>query len=80
MAMPAGLAAWLAKNKGKSQPKISAKERKKSATVKVGGKSKFPIFNAATAEAAKEDEGLAKPPLTKAQKAAIDRKAAQFGK
>lgn len=58
---------------------ISAKRRKKSATVHVGGKDKFPVDSETTARSALRMEGLAKPALTSSQKAAIERKAAKFG-
>lgn len=58
---------------------ISAKRRKKSATVHVGGKSKFPVDSVQTAKSALKLENSAKPPLTGPQKAAIHKKAASFG-
>ena len=58
---------------------FSAKERKKYATVKVGGKSKFPIKSAESARNALKLEGHAKPPLNSSQKASIARRAASFG-
>lgn len=53
--------------------------RAKNATVRTGGKAKFPIADAAHARAAERLKGHAKPPLTAAQSAAIDRKAAKYG-
>lgn len=58
---------------------ISAKRRKKAATVHVGGKDKFPIDSAHTAKSALKLEGNAKPPLTDGQKQTITRKAATYG-
>lgn len=58
---------------------VSEKLRKKTATVRVGGKDKFPIFDKKSAESAVKLEGNAKPPLTKAQRAAVTAKARKFG-
>lgn len=58
---------------------ISAKRRKKSATVHVDGKSKFPVDSVQTAKSALKLENSAKPKLTGSQKAAIHKKAASFG-
>lgn len=58
---------------------IPAKKRKRTATVRVGGKSKFPIFDKHSAQSAERLKGHAKPPLTASQSAAIDRKAAKYG-
>lgn len=58
---------------------ISAKRRKKAATVHVGGKDKFPVDSAQTAKSALKLENSAKPNLTPSQKASIHKKAAKFG-
>lgn len=58
---------------------FTAKERKKAATVHVGGKDKFPINSAHSAKSALKLESHAKPALTPGQKASIERKAASFG-
>lgn len=58
---------------------ITQKVRAKYATVKVGGKSKFPIPDKRHAVAAERMKGMAKPPLTSAQSASVDAKAARFG-
>lgn len=54
---------------------LSAAERKKTATVHVGGEAKFPIPDAKHARLALAMESRAKPPLTAAQKAAVSAKA-----
>lgn len=59
--------------------KITAERRKKSATVHVGGKDKYPVFSKQTARSALRLLNHAKPPLTASQKAAVIRKAAKFG-
>ncbi len=58
---------------------IPADKRKRTATVKVGGESKFPIFSKKSAKSAVNLRNSAKPALTPAQKAAVLRKAAQYG-
>lgn len=58
---------------------IPAKTRKKTATVRVGGKDKFPIADAHQAKSALHLLNHAKPPLTSSQKAAVRRKAASYG-
>jgi hypothetical protein len=55
--------------------RLNAQQRKASATVVVGGKSKYPIPDAAHAEAALGRINQAKPPLTPAQKAKVRAKA-----
>ncbi len=59
--------------------RISAKQRVKTAVVKVGGKSKFPIPDKTHAVAAISREGQAKPPLTSEQRHAVEAKAATYG-
>jgi hypothetical protein len=54
---------------------LKAKARKKSATVVVDGKPKFPIPDKAHAKAALARIDQAKPPLTPSQKAAVKAKA-----
>lgn len=54
---------------------LKAAARKKSATVVVGGKAKFPIPDKGHAKAALARLNQAKPPLTPAQKAKVVRKA-----
>lgn len=53
--------------------------RQKTATVHVGGKDKYPIFDRASAESAIKLIHNAKPPLTAEQEAAVRRKASQYG-
>jgi len=50
---------------------LNAKQRKRSATIVVGGKSKFPIPDKAHARAALARLNQAKPPLTPEQKARV---------
>jgi len=57
---------------------LSAKQRKRSATVVVGGESKYPIPDKAHAKAALARLNQAKPPLTPAQKARVRAKAHKF--
>ena len=54
---------------------LTAKQRKASATIKVDGKSKYPIPDAGHARAALARIDQAKPPLTAAQKAKVRAKA-----
>jgi hypothetical protein len=56
---------------------LNAKQRKASATIKVDGKDKYPIPDAAHAKAALGRINQAKPPLTPAQKAKVRAKAAR---
>jgi hypothetical protein len=58
---------------------ISAKRRKKSATVHVDGKDKFPVDSVQTAKSALKLENSAKPKLTSSQKASVHKEAAKFG-
>lgn len=53
---------------------ISADRRKKSATVRTGGKHKFPVDSPQTAKSAARLIPNAKPPLSEGQKAAVMRK------
>jgi hypothetical protein len=57
---------------------LNAKQRKRSATVIVGGESKFPIPDAAHAKAALARLNQAEPPLTPAQKSKVKAKAHKF--
>lgn len=50
---------------------LNAKQRKRSATIVVGGKPKFPIPDKAHAKAALARLNQAKPPLTAEQKARV---------
>lgn len=50
---------------------LKAKERKRSATIVVGGKPKFPMPDAAHARNALARLNQAKPPLTASQKAKV---------
>lgn len=59
--------------------RLKAAARAKSATVKTGGKNKFPIPDKQHAVLAVGYEDRAKPPLTPAQKAAVNTRAAAFG-
>ena len=59
--------------------RVKASVRKATATVHQGGKAKFPIPDRAHAIAAECRKNQAKPPLTSAQKAAVDARAAKFG-
>ena len=54
---------------------LTTKQRKKSATVVVGGVPKYPIPDAVHAQAALARIDQAKPPLTPAQKAKVRAKA-----
>jgi hypothetical protein len=54
---------------------LNARQRKRSATVVVGGESKYPIPDKAHAKAALARLNQAKPPLTPAQKAKVKAKA-----
>lgn len=54
---------------------LNAKQRKRSATIVVGGKPKFPIPDKAHARAALARIDQAKPPLTPSQKAKVRAKA-----
>jgi hypothetical protein len=58
---------------------LKAAARKRSATVKVGGKAKFPIPDKKHAALAIGYEDKAKPPLTPAQRSAVESKEAKFG-
>ena len=57
---------------------VSSLFRKQHATVHVGGKDKYPIGNKATARAALRRENQAKPPLTAAQRATVEREAHRY--
>lgn len=57
---------------------LNAKQKKKSATIVVGGQGKFPMPDAAHARNALARLGQAKPPLTAAQKAKIKARAARI--
>lgn len=54
---------------------LSAKQHARDATVKSGGKGKFPIPDKNHARMALADLNRAKPPLTPAQKATVQAKA-----
>jgi hypothetical protein len=58
---------------------VPATKRKKYATVKSGGKAKYPIFSEKSARSALKLINNAKPPLTSSQKATVKRKAAKYG-
>jgi hypothetical protein len=62
---------------------VSAKVRAKTAVVHVRGApasgQKFPIPDKRHAELAEARKNQAKPPLTRTQKGALDRRAKQFG-
>jgi len=58
---------------------ISARRRKKSATVHSGGKDKYPIDSVHTAHSALKLINNAKPKLTPDQKTNVRRRAAAFG-
>lgn len=57
---------------------ISQHLRKMSATVRVGGESKYPVFDEHSARSALRLIHSAKPPLTPAQEAAVRAKAAKY--
>lgn len=57
---------------------VTASQRRQHATVRVGGKAKYPIFSRATAESALRLIDHAKPPLTPSQKSAVRRQAARY--
>lgn len=54
---------------------LNAKQRKRSATIMVKGKAKFPIPDKAHARAALSRLNQAKPPLTAEQKAKVKARA-----
>ena len=54
---------------------LSARMRRKTATVHVGGKAKYPIGDKAHAQAALARLNQAKPPLTPKQKAHVRKRA-----
>ena len=62
----------------KSIDAISSKLRAKTAVVRVGGKSKFPIFDAKSAQSALRLIGSAKPALTSVQVADVRARAAKY--
>lgn len=57
---------------------LNAKQRAKTATVKVDGQDKFPMPDKAHAKSALARIDQAKPPLTPAQKAKVRAKAARI--
>lgn len=58
---------------------VPAKKRKQYATVRSGGKNKFPVYNKRTARSAKRLINHAKPPLTPSQKARVLARVRKFG-
>lgn len=58
---------------------IPMARRKRTATVVVNGRPKYPIFNKATARAALRRINQAKPPLTAAQRAKVRARARRYG-
>lgn len=59
--------------------RLDAATRKKTATVVVNGKPKFPINDKSHAVQALREINSAKPSLTSSQKASVRRRAASFG-
>ncbi len=59
--------------------RLNTKQRKKSATIEVDGKGKFPIPDKRHAIAAAERINQAKPPLTPEQREKVERREAKFG-
>lgn len=59
--------------------RLTATTRKKSATVHVKGKAKFPEPDKSHAIQAIRFESRAKPPLTSAQRHTVEARAAKFG-
>lgn len=57
---------------------VRASTRHKTATIRKGGKDKYPIFDKKSAKSALKLINNAKPPLTAAEKAKVRRKANRY--